>query len=86
MDYKRNYKMDHKNRERTVKISEINKILQKYRNSILTYDTIRKIVCDMNESILPMEMGIETGRIMGIKTGRMEIGNNDIRANRTIYK
>ena len=47
MDHKKNH---HKNREYTVKISETNRILQKYRNSALTYDLIRKIVHDMNES------------------------------------
>ena len=52
-----NYKKNHKNREQAVKISETNKILQKYRNSTLTYDLIRKIVYDMNENTMtPMKM------------------------------
>ena len=51
MNYKNNRRMNNKNREHTVKISDTNKILQKYRNSALTYDLIRKIVYDMNDSI-----------------------------------
>lgn len=57
MNHKMNHRMNHKNRGHTVKISETNKILQKYRNSALTYDLIRKIIYDMNEStITPMKM------------------------------
>jgi hypothetical protein len=45
-----NHGIDHKNRGHTVKISDTTKILQKYRNSALTYDLIRKIVYDINDS------------------------------------
>ena len=61
-----NYKKNHRtNREHVVKISETNKILRKYRNSALTYDLIRKIVYDMNEStIAPMKMDNNDIRMM----------------------
>ena len=53
------------NREHTVKISETNKILQKYRNSPLTYNLIRKIVYDMNESVVaPTKMDNNDIRIL----------------------
>ena len=52
-----NHRINHKNRGHAVKISETNKILQKYRNLALTYDLIRKIVSDMNENArAPMKM------------------------------
>ena len=57
MNHRTNHRIDHKNKGHAVKISDTNKILQKYRNSALTYDLIRKIVYDMNESTrTPMKM------------------------------
>lgn len=50
MNHMTNYIIDHKNRGQVVKISDTNKILQKYRNSALTYDLIRKIVYEINDS------------------------------------
>ena len=49
--------MNYRYKEQTVKISETNKILQKYRNSALTYDLIRRIVYDMKEiTMAPTQM------------------------------
>ena len=63
MNHRTNHIIDHKNRWHIVKISDTNKILQKYRNSALTYDLIRKIVYDMNGRS-PMEMdNNDTGMI-----------------------
>lgn len=56
MNYKNKRRMNNnKNREHTVKISDTNKILQKYRNSALTYNLIRKIVYDMNDTTIVQE-------------------------------
>ena len=46
-----NREIDHRDRGYIIKISETNKILQKYRNLPLTYELIRKIVYEMDESI-----------------------------------
>jgi hypothetical protein len=67
MNHRTNHIIDYKKRGYTIKISETNKILQKYRNSALTYDLIRKIVFDMNENA-------RSTMIM-----HMRMDNNDIR-------
>jgi len=50
MDNQMNSRMNDKSIGHTVKISHTNQILQKYRNSTLTYNLIRKIVHDMYEN------------------------------------
>lgn len=44
--------MEYRDEGYLIRISEVNKILQKYRNSNLTYDLIREIVEDMNNRII----------------------------------
>ncbi len=58
MNHILNNSLGRKNRGYKLKISEINKILQKYRNSALTYDLIRKIVYDMSRDILISNVNI----------------------------
>lgn len=60
MDHKMNHEIDYeigyRDRGYIIKISDINKILQKYRNLPLTYELIRKIVCEMDESVTQVKM------------------------------